>query len=83
MQQILVYFALGIALLATACTNKPVSVSHEGIELEFEVELLFEKEGIKMYRFYDNGRFHYYTNKGETITSQDAGKGNTYEENIQ
>jgi hypothetical protein len=76
--------AFGIALLATACTNKPMSVSHEGIELDFEVELLFEKEGIKMYRFYDNGRYHYYTNSGETISSYSTGGkfSQTYNENI-
>jgi hypothetical protein len=76
--------AFGIALLATACTNKPMSVSHEGIELDFEVELLFEKEGIKMYRFYDNGRYHYYTNSGETISSYSTGGkfSQTYSENI-
>ncbi len=72
---------IGIALLATSCLKESQSRSHEGIE--FEVEFLFEKDGVKMYRFYDNGRYHYYTNKGETTSTQDEGKGNTYEENIQ
>ena len=73
--------ALGIALLFTSCVHEAQSKSHEGID--FEVEFLFEKDGVKMYRFYDNGRFHYYTNKGETVSTQDAGKNNTFEENIQ
>jgi hypothetical protein len=72
--------ALTIALTLTACTKEAQSVSHEGIE--FEVELLFEKDGVKMYRFYDNGRYHYYTNQGETSTTQSEGKYSTYEENI-
>ena len=75
-----IFIALGISLLFTSCMHEAQSKSIEGIDLE--VELLFEKDGVKMYRFYDNGRFHYYTDKGETITTQDAGKGNTYEENI-
>ncbi len=71
---------LGIALLLTSCVHEAQSVTHEGIE--FEVEFLFEKDGVKMYRFYDNGRYHYYTNRGETMSSQTSGK-STYEENIQ
>jgi hypothetical protein len=46
-----------------------------------EVDLLFEKDGIKMYRFFDNGHFHYYTNRGETLSTQQSGK-TTYQENI-
>ena len=76
-----IIFALGITLLMTSCLNEAQSKSHEGID--FEVEFLFEKDGIKMYRFYDNGRYHYYTNHGETVSTQSAGKNSTYEENIQ
>lgn len=73
--------ALAIALTVTSCVHEAQSKSQEGID--FEVEFLFEKDGVKMYRFYDNGRFHYYTNTGETISTQDAGKNNTLQENIQ
>ena len=72
---------LGVFLLFTSCVHEAQSKSQEGID--FEVEFLFEKDGVKMYRFYDNGRFHYYTDKGETIVTQQAGKNSTYEENIQ
>jgi len=72
--------ALAVALTLTSCIKQAQSKSHEGIE--FEVEFLFEKDGVKMYRFYDNGRYHYYTNRGETMSSQTSGK-TTYEENIQ
>jgi len=71
---------LGIALLLTSCIREAQSVTHEGFD--FEVEFLFEKDGVKMYRFNDNGRYHYYTDRGETISSQENGK-TTYEENIQ
>lgn len=63
----------------TSCLEKPVSKSVEGKGVE--VELLFEKDGVKVYRFWDNGSVHYYTNKGETITTQKEDK-NEYEENI-
>ena len=47
----------------------------------FEVQFLFEKDGIKVYRFSDGGRFHYFTSKGETISTQQQGK-NSRQENI-
>jgi len=75
---------LALVLLAVALT------SCEGVALrkeqtnndEFKVELLFEHDGVKVYRFWDGGRSHYFTNKGETMSSQTSGK-TRYDENIQ
>lgn len=47
---------------------------------EYKVTYLFEKDGIKVYRFYD-GDYHYFTSKGETITTQGTSKSH-HEENI-
>ena len=62
----------------TACEKPAQSASREGA---FEVEFLFEKDGVRVYRFSDNGRNHYFTSQGETITTQKSGK-NHYEETI-
>jgi hypothetical protein len=62
----------------TACEKPAQSASREGA---FEVEFLFEKEGVRVYRFSDNGRNHYFTSQGETITTQKSGKSH-YEETI-
>jgi hypothetical protein len=48
----------------------------------FAVEYLFTKDSIKVYRFKDGNRAHYFTTRGETITTQTSGKTN-YQENIQ
>lgn len=48
----------------------------------FAVEYLFTKDSVKVYRFQDGHRTHYFTTRGETITTQTAGKTN-YQENIQ
>lgn len=77
MKKLLLISILGLAI--TSCEHEPISSSREGLDME--VDLLFEKDGIKMYRFFDNGHFHYYTNRGETITTQQSGK-TTYQENI-
>jgi len=52
---------------------------------DYEVTYLFEKDGVKMYRFYDGMHYHYFTSGGETITTQTSGSGKNetrYEENI-
>ncbi len=77
MKKLLLISILGLTI--TSCVNDPISSSKEGLDIE--VDLLFEKDGIKMYRFSDNGRYHYYTNRGETLSTQQSGK-TTYQENI-
>ncbi len=77
MRKLVLMLVVGLSIVS--CRNKSISTSREGIE--FEVEFLFEKDGVKVYRFYDNGRTHYYTNQGETITTHSSNK-NQYEENI-
>lgn len=71
-----------IGLLIVSCGNEPVSKSLEGNDIE--VEFMFEKDGVKVYRFYD-GRYHYFTTRGETITTQTSGSNSNkkyYDENI-
>lgn len=48
-----------IVILLCGCENKPVaSVSTNNNDIH--LELLFEHEGYKVYRFHDNGNAHYY-----------------------
>ena len=77
MKKLLLISILGLTI--TSCEHDPISSSKVGLDIK--VDLLFEKDGIKMYRFSDNGRYHYYTNRGETISAQQSGK-TTYQENI-
>ena len=80
----IVFITLG-AIVFGACSNDPMSKERLGKDDVFEVEYLFEKDGVKVYRFEDGGRYHYFTTKGETISIQQnsSGKTTTYhEENI-
>ena len=77
MKKILGLLLAGVLL--TGCYKDPQSSTTEGNG--FQVEFLFEKDGIKVYRFSDGGRHHYFTTTGETINTQHAGK-SKYEENI-
>jgi hypothetical protein len=71
---------LGTSLLFVGCYKE--GQSSESVGNGFRVEYLFEKDGIKVYRFSDGGRSHYFTSKGETISSQSDGK-TTRDENIE
>ena len=77
----IVFITLG-AILFGACTNEPMSKEKLGKDDGFAVEYLFEKDGVKVYRFEDGGHYHYFTTKGETITVQRVDKNTTYNENI-
>ena len=73
---------IGVAMSLSSC------MLGDGIEEaktnndEYDVTYLFEKDGVKVYRFSDGIRSHYFTTGGQTITTQHAGK-NIYEETIQ
>ena len=84
MRQLLGMFigaAMILALMLSGCLGEPQSTENTGKNGEFHVEYLFEKDGIKMYRFYDGGRFHYFTTNGETMTEQTNGDTH-YEERV-
>lgn len=76
----IVLMTLGVMIFG-ACSNDPMSKERLGKDDVFEVEYLFEKDGVKVYRFEDGGRYHYFTTKGETISVQTEGK-TEYRENI-
>ncbi len=50
------YFLVLLAMVS--CKREPLETTQKG---EFKVEFLFEKDGCKMYRFYD-GRDVYWAN---------------------
>jgi hypothetical protein len=82
---IYIAFIMVGAIIFGACSNDPMSKERLGKDDVFEVEYLFDKDGVKVYRFEDGGRYHYFTTKGETISTQQTSSGKTttyHEENI-
>ena len=74
---------LCIALLGSVffsgCAKDPISTERSN-NSQIEVELLFEKDGVKVYRFTDNGRYIYYTDargRTEWTTTHNNGKTST------
>jgi hypothetical protein len=74
------FAVLTLVFILTSCYKDAQSSSYEGSG--FNVEFLFEKDGVKVYRFRDGGHAHYFTNRGETMTQQSNGK-SSYPENIE
>lgn len=75
----LVIAALAGCLLLAGCEKSAQSVERSSNN-EIDVDLLFEKDGIRVYRFTDNGRFIYYTDargRTEWTTSHSNGKSTT------
>jgi hypothetical protein len=64
-----------LATLLFSCTGEPINTVQSG---DFTIELLFEKNGCKMYRFKDNGRYVYWSDcSGRTEQSITRNNGKT------
>lgn len=60
-----------LLLVLTSCAEKGEPVSVSDSVSNFDVEKLFEVEGISVYRFYDGAQRVYFTNrKGEVYTEK-------------
>ena len=59
---------LGFSILA-GCTKEAVTTNTTN-NSEFEVEELFTNKQCTVYRFYDNGDSHYYTDCSEVISRE-------------
>lgn len=78
MKKILILVAITLAL--SSCMGEGIEITSTNND-EFHVTYLFEKDGVKVYRFSDGMSTHYFTTKGETITTQGTHKSH-HEENI-
>lgn len=74
-----VLLIIATSILMGSCYNDPQSESRtpNGIKVEY----LFEQDGVKVYRFDDGGGTHYFTTRGETMTTHSTGK-TSYQEKI-
>ena len=71
MKKILIIFSF---LLLVSCKNEALEKKQTTND-EFNVELLFEVDGCKVYRFQDASRNRYFTNcKGSVSWKQQEGK---------
>lgn len=63
-----------------SCIKEGSSVTSIDSKDDFRITYLFEADGIKVYRFYDGGRFIYFTNKEGNVGYTSSNGKQTYKE---
>lgn len=75
MKKLLLVF---LTLLFVSCAKKGTYVPSENAKADFNIEFLFECDGVKIYRFYDKGRARYFATGNGRMTdspySRSSGK---------
>lgn len=64
------YLIVLLAIFLIGCAMEPQEVFKVGTQKKYNVNLLFEQDGIKVYRFWDMGKAHYFTTTGETMSAE-------------
>lgn len=72
-----VIIAILLSVVFVGCTKPGYSVIPNDSRADFEIEYLFECDGVKMYRFYDNGSYRYFTTGNGRMTSSIVVHGKT------
>lgn len=78
MKKLLLVF---LTLVCVSCAKEGTYVPSENARADFNIEFLFECDGVKIYRFYDKGRARYFATGNGRMTdsahSLDSGKSKT------
>lgn len=74
---ILTSLLIAVVAIAGGCANDPIERTQTN-NAQIPVDFLFEKDGCKVYRFNDAGRYIYYTScKGNTTEKHTRSNGKT------
>lgn len=57
-----------LTLLFISCAKEGAYVPSENAKADFNIEFLFECDGVKIYRFYDKGRARYFATGNGRMT---------------
>jgi hypothetical protein len=72
-----IVIAILLSVVFVGCAKPGHSVIPNDNKADFKIEYLFECDGVKMYRFCDNGRYRYFTTGNGRMTSSIAVHGKT------
>lgn len=64
----MIKYLILLVFVLTGCAQDPIKTDVTNNK-NFNASLLFEYDGIKVYRFYDSGRYHWFTSKGECVNT--------------
>ena len=65
MKKLLLVF---LTLVCVSCAKEGTYVPSENARADFNIEFLFECDGVKIYRFYDKGRARYFATGNGRMT---------------
>lgn len=65
MKKLLLVF---LTLVCVSCAKEGSYVPSENARADFNIEFLFECDGVKIYRFYDKGRARYFATGNGRMT---------------
>lgn len=75
MRKLICTLSLLTLLMISSCAGQGQRVPVEDVVDNFEVVKLFTVDGITVYRFTDDGRYHYFTNRnGQSLNTISDGK---------
>jgi hypothetical protein len=75
-----IIIAILLSVVFIGCTKRGYPVIPNDSKADFEVEYLFECDGVKMYRFYDNGLYRYFTTGNGKMADSSEYSGKHYED---
>lgn len=65
MKKLIIVF---LTLIIVSCAKEGTYVPSQNAKADFEIEFLFECDGVKIYRFYDAGMVRYFATGNGKIT---------------
>lgn len=74
MKKIIFLFAFIFSMFLSSCEKTGSPVQTDGAKHDFDVQFLFEVEGVKVYRFFDAGDYIYFTNTSGTTSYMTGSK---------
>lgn len=74
MKKFIFLLAFVFSLVLTGCKKAGTKVQTGGEKHDFDVQFLFETDGVKVYRFFDGGDYIYFTNTSGTTSYMTGSK---------
>lgn len=62
------------SLILSSCGKAGTPAQRDGAKHDFDVQFLFETDGVKVYRFWDAGEYIYFTNANGTTSYKTSDK---------
>lgn len=65
---------MAFSLILSSCRQAGTPTQTDGAKQDFDVQFLFEADGVKVYRFWDAGEYIYFTNANGKTSYVTGGK---------